>query len=288
VGSSGVIRTLRVASVALVVAGLISAVAVGGSTKKAGAQKVATVTNAPDAVANAGTVTIKLHFHGSGGGGDADFDGVEYQDFANHRSSAQMTLPAPLGDLNIVVAGNTVYFQTRNTTTASGDPGWWQVNVAEGALPGGTDEPIAGVPNGRDYLAYLRNLSGDVTDEGDTEIDGVVVHHYRAAVDLSKAFSNAGLDAQQDQLAQLEQQGVHLDAEMDAFIDDNGLPRRVTMKISAEGFSFDVRLDFVDYGAPVDIVEPPAEQVVETRDVNSVQEFILVSQEIGQRLAAGG
>jgi hypothetical protein len=181
-----------------------------------------------------------------------------------------------------------VYFQTSKTTTAAGEPGWLQVNVADGALVGGSDEAVAGMPNGRDYLAYLRNLSGDVTDEGDTKIDGVVVHHYGGALDLSKIFSKAGLDAQQAQLAQLEQQGAHLDATMDAFIDDNGLPHRVTIKISNPGFSFEIRLDFVDYGAPVDVVVPPPEQVVETRSVNSPAEFFAVSQEIGQLLLRGG
>jgi hypothetical protein len=149
---------------------------------------------------------------------------------------------------------------------------------------------LAPVPNGTDYLAFVREVSGDVTDEGDTTIDGVAVHHYRAALDLSKVLALAGadLDAQQAQLAQLEQRGIELDASMDAFIDDNGLPRRVSMKFSAEGFSFEMAMDFVDYGAPVEVVVPPAEQVVVTRTVESTADLVALGQELGQLLLAGG
>ena len=181
-----------------------------------------------------------------------------------------------------------MYFQTKNTTSASGEPGWFRIDIAEGVFPEASDQSVAGVPNGFDYLAYLRHLSGDVTDEGNTKIDGIAVHHYRAKLDLGKLIGDNALDSQQAQLRQLEQQGVHFETSMDAFIDDNGLPHRVTMKISAQGFSFDIRFDFVDYGSPVDVVVPPAEQVVETRTVSSKAEFVAVSQELGRRLVTGG
>jgi len=243
--------------------------------------------SAPDAVATAGTVVIKFHFHASASGHAVDFDGVEHQDFVNQRATAQMTLPKSAGDLSVVVVGDTTYLQTRKTTDPQGQPGWWKIDVAQNLLAGSGDESVAGVPNGIDYLAYLRHVAGDVADEGDTTIDDVKVHHYSGHVDLAKVLANEGLDTQQAQLQELEQQGLRFDTSMDAFIDSRGLPHRVTIKVSAKDISLEIRMDFVDYGSPVDVVAPPDDQVVATRSISSRAEFLALSQEVGLSLLSG-
>jgi hypothetical protein len=288
-GTRQAVRALRVVSVALVVAGVISAVAVGGTTKKAGAQQVATITAAPDNVAAAGTVVIKYHFKFAGNSRTVEFDGEEQNDFLNHNSVGHITPPGGLAKFNFVTDGNTMYVGLNRGSDATGEPAWWRIDIADGVLPDGSEgESAVGLPDGTNYLAYLRHLSTDVSDEGDTSIDGVAVHHYRAKLDLAKMLADQGLDSQQDQLQQLTEQGIQFETSMDVFIDDNGLPRRVSLNMSAEGFSFEIRLDFVDYGTPVDVVAPPEEQVARTQTIDSTEQLLAVGQEIGQLLATGG
>ena len=126
-----------------------------------------------------------------------------------------------------------------------------------------------------------------MTDEGDTTVDDVKVHHYRGQLDLAKVLGNEGLDTQQAQLQELEQQGLRFDASMDAFIDSRGLPHRVSIKISAKDISFEMRMDFVDYGSPVDVVDPSDDQVVATRSISSKAELVALSQEVGRSLLSG-
>lgn len=279
------VRLLRAISVTVLLAGVIAAFTVDDSNGKATAQQVATLQRAADVVPAQGTVTIKFSMNLTAAGRTTRFEGEQHQDFANQRSTGQMRLPG-LGSIDIVGVGTIGWLRGDAIKTSSGGPGWWRVEAAEGAFPNST-YTASGAPNGIDYLAYLRHV-GTVTDEGNTTVDGIATTHYRAELDLSKIFETAGLDQQQQQLQALDQQGTHLTCVADAYIDDHGLPRRVKMTIGGADLEIEMTLDFVDYGAPVDVTPPPDEDVVRTFTVSSLTDATAVGAQLAQVLQGGG
>jgi hypothetical protein len=121
---------------------------------------------------------------------------------------------------------------------------------------GGSQSPVDG-------LRWLRG-SKRATKLGTETIDGVATTHYRVTVDKADALSKA-TPKQRELLQRLlrlaGQRGV--DAEpntVDVWVGDDGLVRRMTQKLGALG---SVTTTFSDFGAPVHIEAPPADQTVD-------------------------
>jgi len=112
----------------------------------------------------------------------------------------------------------------------------------------GTDRFIPGPGGTRPdrLLEDLTNASKKVEKLGTEEIRGVNATHYRAHLDKTKL-------------------GIEDDAEkplvVDAWIDDQGLPRRIRVPTGGETDLVAV-VDLFDFGVPVDIEVPPANEVV--------------------------
>jgi hypothetical protein len=114
-----------------------------------------------------------------------------------------------------------------------------------------------------DGLARLRG-SKHAKKLGTETIDGVQTTHYRVAVDLKDALAKA-TPKQREALNRLwrfaRQQGVDPAAtKSDVWIGDDGLVRRTTETLGGLG---SVTTTFSDFGTPVHIEAPPADETVD-------------------------
>jgi hypothetical protein len=109
--------------------------------------------------------------------------------------------------------------------------------------------------------------AGKITDSKEEEIDGKKVTHYTINVDVQKM-----VDEQADPATKAEMQKA-IDAGMknlpvEVWIDEEGLPARFAMEMAApngQGGTAKIKMqaDYTDWGKPVNITAPPADQIAE-------------------------
>ena len=102
-------------------------------------------------------------------------------------------------------------------------------------------------------LKELIKSSKRVENLGSQDIRGVATTHYRAQLDAAKLE----IDANRDEVA------------VDAWIDKQGLPRRVRVPLGAEGAAI---IDLFDFGVPVDVKAPPASEIVSEKKFEKLME----------------
>jgi hypothetical protein len=126
--------------------------------------------------------------------------------------------------------------------------------------------------NPTETLDLLR-ASGSVDKVGTETIDGVATTHYTASIDLQKAAQLAG-QAGEALVSRLTAAGAPRQIPVDVWIGDgDGLVHKLTVNEqvkSSEGEAgIAVTLNISDYGAAVDVVAPPSDQVLDITDLAS-------------------
>jgi hypothetical protein len=118
-------------------------------------------------------------------------------------------------------------------------------------------------------LQYLQGLSGDVTTVGDDTVNGEHAVHYRASIDYSKLGDN--LDSfPADVRSHLNALGP---VPVDVWINDDDQAVKVHMALDGAMMglpgagSVDMTMEMSDFGAPLDVQAPPAD---ETTDISAL------------------
>jgi hypothetical protein len=123
----------------------------------------------------------------------------------------------------------------------------------------------------RDVFGMLKAVSGSIEAVGTEEIRGVETSHYKATIDVSKleklvpAEQRQTLGGIDEAAAQAGLTGIPVEI----WIDGDQQVRKLTFSIDAKqpGTSQSVKASFevelYDYGKPLDITLPPADQVVD-------------------------
>ncbi len=129
---------------------------------------------------------------------------------------------------------------------------------------------LAGI-DPRDVFGFLKAVSGSIEPVGSETIRGVQTSHYRATLDIAK-LAQLLPAAQRQSLGSLDQAAAQagLDAlPLNIWIDSDQRVRKLSLDLDAKqpGTDQSVKASFVielyDYGAPLDLQLPPAEQVVD-------------------------
>jgi hypothetical protein len=119
--------------------------------------------------------------------------------------------------------------------------------------------------NPADALDMLR-AAGSVDEVGTETLAGGPTTHYKASIDLAKAVDKLPERVQQA-VQRLIDQGAPSVLPVDVWIGDDGLVRKLTMdeSLPTAGSTGQVRLSmtFSDYGTPVNVVAPPADQTLD-------------------------
>jgi len=163
----------------------------------------------------------------------------------------------------VVLLDGTVYVQNPQLSQflGSGKP-WMRITLGDAANAVGFN------PN--DLLKQVdqadpAKLSGvlaastDVKEVGTEEIDGVKTTHYQGTVDMKKALTD--YDPELRKTAEQLSNGSEKLA-FDVWLDGGQLPRKVITRVTtSEAKQFNVTVVFRDYGEPVTVAAPPADQV---------------------------
>ncbi|MEX0990942.1 MAG: hypothetical protein WD004_01540 [Actinomycetota bacterium] len=268
----------------------------GGSA--ASAEAISTIRSATQRAAEEGTVkmdfTISMEgmggFPGSdtGDGAGMSFTGHAEVDEANDLGKFTMEIPFA-GQMEMIQDGDVTYMKSAMFSGFLGGDAskpWVKMDMSElGPEYGDVSSLGGGSNNPADMFAALQGVTDDLQDMGTETIDGVETTHYAGTVDLQKAMEQVP----ESERAELEQSYAGLEAQLggftmpfDVWVDGDGLVRRVAFTFDLSNLGGELAatpvpgmqdlkmvmtMDLYDYGVPVDIQIPPADQVSDIGDM---------------------
>ena len=172
--------------------------------------------------------------------------------------------------IEVILDGDVVYMKYPLLTAFLPDAKpWLKLDVANVAEQQGIDlsqfQQLN--QNPAETLDYLR-ATANVEEVGTETIDGVETTKYRGVVEFDKVADfvpEADRAELEEAIDQLKEQTGLSELPVEVWVDDDGLPRRISYAYDAEiqGQSFKAALvmDFSDYGVEVSVEPPPADQV---------------------------
>ena len=235
----------------------------------------------------AGSAKVAMTFALTGlpGIGNATLNMEGALDAANQQSSftldlSQLTSALPAsqqagvsailgsGKMQIVTDGGDVYLQLGNLSTLLGattGQSWLKISAGSDAAS------AVGAPlgDGTEILKLL-DQAGGVETVGTEQVRGVDTTHYRGNLDLASALAEASADERAKAESELGNVGIDPSSAsipVDVWIGNDGLVRRVQVGVSglegakASGAGGTLTMEFFDFGQPVSIAIPPADQV---------------------------
>lgn len=113
-------------------------------------------------------------------------------------------------------------------------------------------------------VGILKNAS---TEEkvGTETIDGVETTHYRTTIDTAKLFNSGSSNAQPWMKTAL--QNAPKSEAFDVWVDSSSLIRRMTFDMGTKGATMAMTMDFSDFGTPLNVQAPPADETVNGLDL---------------------
>jgi len=141
---------------------------------------------------------------------------------------------------------------------------WAEVDVSNLAT---TSEMSSMTADASSYLTVLEGVSGGVTRVGTDQIDGQATTHYQAQIDVAKVLARLPKNLPASVESLYRKMG-HGNFPVDVWVGSDGYVHRLALKmdmgaLSANAVDMTMRLDetLSDFGQPVTITLPPADQV---------------------------
>ncbi|HET7405940.1 MAG TPA: hypothetical protein VFJ21_02235 [Mycobacteriales bacterium] len=208
-------------------------------------------------------MTMDMNF----GGQSITATGSGAFDYAHETGDVLMVIPQ-IGQMRMLMVPGVFYMQMGGLMAKALPAGksWVKVDLSEiGRLSGVDLQGLMDQAQQQNPVDNLKVLAqaGDVHKVGRDSVRGVPTTHYAGHVSIADVagFYKGALS---QQLSQLSQKMGNQPIGVDVWLDDQGLPRRMS-----ESFSFDktmtmrLTMDLYDFGAPVQVTPPPTSQVVD-------------------------
>lgn len=247
--------------VAVLVAAVVAALTVHVPTP-AGPDTLRLVGSAGQAAAALGSYRMELDFSVRGAGIDLEGSGTADL-LATGEGTGEVSLPG----------GETLRFRS------SREHAWLQLPAASPQRLGGKvwigyPVPDANLSLTQDPLDVLGVLSGgqQVDDLGPDEVRDVATRHYAVELDV-EALLRLAQEQSGGALAGGLPPGVEVEGQAELWLDDAGLPRRMSVETKTSGITSTFSFELFDYGVDVDVSAPPAEQVLEVGSQQEAMEF---------------
>ena len=185
---------------------------------------------------------------------------------------------ASIGGAEVRSVGGVVYVRVPSQTSLSLPPGksWIATDSTNDAVSVRSPFDFGGQSDPSKALAYLESVSNDVHVVGSEQIRGVDTTHYAATIDLAKSIDLSHVPSGlRDSAKALV--GLEGSIPADVWIDGDGRLRRERLRIDLDQIfrAFDPSdasnghdvvmtetLDLYDFGTPVHVESPPADQVM--------------------------
>jgi hypothetical protein len=173
-----------------------------------------------------------------------------------------------MGSMEVREIGDTVYMKFPFFTAFLGADTEWVSMPAEQSDMADDVTPNTAPTDPGAFLESFQEAEGEVEVVGSEEIRGISATHYRIMIDEQWAETLT-----EEEMGDLEEQGFSPDATfpLDLWVDDDGLVHRMSIVAEAsqledaegEFESMTMTFDFFDFGQPVTIEPPPADQVTD-------------------------
>lgn len=259
---------------------VVGVVAVIAGRDTASADPVKLLGAAPDAVRDAGsarmTMTMTMDMKGQAVPAmSMSMTAEGLIDFTSRAGSFSMD---GFGQhFEMLTDGTTFWMQMPSLATA-GHPELADKWIAT-PLPtdAGASGGLFGPGEATSFLDVLRGVGGTIVDLGAEAVNGVDAHHYAVAIDLDKAMASLPPDEKARAEQGLAVFGVDRLLPVDVWITDAGLPVRTVFDVGREPgspLSFHIQMDLADFGTPVHITAPPADQVIDMNDPSQLTALI--------------
>lgn len=179
-----------------------------------------------------------------------------------------------VGDITTMITPDAIYMKMPMLTAETGKP-WAVLKFSEMKSMSGFDmSQFLSQSQQMQPAQYIEQLtaSGDVHVVGSEKVNGIDTTHYAGTVSLEESLAHYS-PAVRAQMKPLMEKAGFTGSDMDLWLDDKGLVRRV--KAVAEGGtgSLSFAMDVLAYGVEVDVTPPPADQVVDLARVASGGSF---------------
>jgi hypothetical protein len=250
------------AAVVLLVAGLSAVFALGGGTSGEASAAEAVVTAATQTI-NAHSADVSMSVDASATGMQESLTGSGAFDFAQKTGTMTMTIPVNGNQYSEqeILDGSTIYVNVSGLDTglAPSQP-WISVPVDQSDSTGSGISTLDAMA----LLHQLQTVGGAVTSLGQTGYDGTEATEYQATLPASALESEMGALPSSSGQNSL---GLDLpDMTIDVYVTPDGLLKALVVPtysfdIASETISVNMTLTFSNFGTPVNVTPPPADQV---------------------------
>ena len=178
--------------------------------------------------------------------------------------------------------GTVMYMRMPALESVRPGKSWLKLDVAALAAQQGVDQSLIGSQFGQNdpsqFLRYLQGASTRVQEIGREQVRGVETTRYHAAVDLTKApdyLTDEQRARYEQAIGQLTKQTGLDEVPVDAWIDDQGLLRRMTMNMSlaaagAGNASVLMTMELFDFGVDVQVKAPSRDKVLDLAELGAL------------------
>lgn len=186
-------------------------------------------------------------------------------DPTTRRTKAEMDLssiiPAGAGipsTMSMVSEGAVTYLLV--PAPGGGAPQWTKIDG--GALTQGATGGLPSGTNPLDSFEQLRAVDTEIEEVGEEDVRGTRTTHYRTRIDMQKVLETMPPERRPPSTEQLAALG---DVPVDVWLDDEDRPRRqlMTFDLPGDTGTMTIVVETFDFGTPVVIEVPPADQVVD-------------------------
>jgi hypothetical protein len=265
----------RLALVGIVGALAITAAACGGGSGDAAVSiktLQAAVSNTQAATSSRFKMTVSADVAGQSF--DLAGEGVSSSD----GKQLQLTLDVPMvGSIEERLVDGTIYMRLGSIGGGKLPEGksWMSISLDELGAKSGInydqlfDQAQSNSPT--QGLEYLEGLSGDVEKVGDDTVAGAPATHYRASIDYAKVAAKLPDSAasQRDELSKLGK------VPADVWINDDDRVVKMHLVVDAGSLgasagTAELTMEITDFGVPVDVQAPPADQTTDLSSLTDV------------------
>ncbi|GII29426.1 LolA-like protein [Planotetraspora mira] len=169
------------------------------------------------------------------------------------------------GGMRMILDGDVAYMKMEMLQTLmGGSKPWIKIDLKKaGAQAGLNLDELLGQASQMDLKTNTKMLtaSKDIKVVGDEKVGGVDTTHYAGTYPMAEALKQLPAEAQKQLKTQMS--GMK-DTKFDVWIDGDGLPRKMAMKIGqAQAGAMDMTMLFKSFNEKLAIKAPPAGQVGE-------------------------
>jgi outer membrane lipoprotein-sorting protein len=169
----------------------------------------------------------------------------------------------PVGAIQVVYIDKVIYMKSPQLSQATGGKPWLKLDLGKQAQQSGFS--LDALMNQSEQVnpaeqTKMLTASKDVRKVGTETVNGVKTTHYTGSITISEALAKLDAKARQ-QLQKVYNQAGADKINFDLWADDQQLPRKLTTRLAIPQATTSSTIVYEDYGTPVHVSAPPADQV---------------------------